>query len=138
MKLEVAFVCEDCGLRAPCPKPLETTGHRCDHVVPTKDGSMMSLPSHAHTGWIPLPEPFLGCSGPRCRDCQEKWLEKMRPIWSAQDLKRKKEEREKVKDALDSHQALAEHLRQISAMAHDVSCARRRLEALIGVLETTV
>lgn len=128
MKLEVAFVCEDCGLRVPHPTLMETTGHQY-----TSNGTL----AEAYLGWVPIPSAFQGSTSHRCAACHAKWLEKMHPVWAAQDVARKEAEKLLVSAAREDSKALVQQLHLLHEKAYDQTFTRRRLEALIDVLEAT-
>lgn len=137
MKLEVAFVCEDCGLRVPHPTLLETTGYQHSCTFDFGSDASKCGPAEAYLGWVPIPKAFQGSTSSRCDACHAKWLEKMHPVWAAQDVARKEAERQIVLATRQDTQALVQQLHLLHEKAYDQTFTRRRLEALIDVLEAT-
>lgn len=136
MKLEVAFVCEDCGLRVPHPKLIETTGHQYNYTATSGRTTSEYKLSEAYLGWVPIPRAFQGSTSHRCAACHEKWLGEMRPVWASQDAARKEAEKLVVSAAREDSKALVQQLQMIHEKAYDQTFTRRRLEALIDVLES--
>lgn len=135
MKLEVVFVCEDCGLRTPHPTLMETTGYQQNCTFDSFSSASEYGPVQAYLGWVPIPKSFQDSTSNRCTACHKRWLEEMRPVWAAKEAARREAERQIVLAAREDTQALVQQLNLLHEKAHDQNFTRQRLEALIDVLD---